>query len=120
MKFTNVLGLAVAAAIIAPVAAGAAEPPAAFNACKACHKTEAGKNGIGPSLFGVVGRKAGSLEGFNYSPAMKNAGWVWDVAKLTQYIGDPKAVVPGNKMPFAGLKKPEDAKAVAEYLATLK
>jgi cytochrome c len=120
MKFTNLLGLALAATIVAPLAAGAADAPAAFNACKACHKVEAGGKALGPSLFGVVGRKAGTLDGFAYSPAMKAAGWVWTPEELSKYIADPKATVPGNKMPFAGLKKPEDVKAVVEYLETLK
>ncbi len=120
MKLTNLLGLAFAAAIALPVAAGAADAPAAFNACKACHKTVAGGKGIGPSLFGVVGRKAGTEEGFNYSPAMKAVGWVWTPDELGKYIADPKGVVPGNRMPFMGLKKPEDVKAVVEYLGTLK
>ena len=118
MKFIKIAGLA--AVILAPVAANAADVPAAFGVCKACHKVEAGAKGMGPSLFGVVGRKAGSLEGFSYSPAMTGFGKVWDVAALTSYIGDPKGTVPGNKMAFAGIKKPEDAKAVAEYLSTLK
>lgn len=120
MKFTKILGLAVAAAVVVPMAAGAAEAPAAFNACKACHKTVAGGKGVGPSLFGVVGRKAGTLEGFNYSPAMKAAGWAWTPEELSKYIADPKGTVPGNKMPFAGLKDPTKVKEVVDYLATLK
>lgn len=120
MKFTNLVGLALAAALVVPAAAKAADAPAAFAPCKACHKTEAGGKGVGPSLFGVVGRKAGSLDGYNYSPAMKSFGKAWDVASLTSYIQDPKAVVPGNKMPFAGIKDAAKAKEVADYLATLK
>jgi cytochrome c len=115
------IGLALGAVLLAaPLAANAADAPAAFNQCKACHKVEAGKNGVGPSLFGVFGRKAGSAEGFSYSPAMASAGFNWDAAKLTAYIADPKATVPGNKMAFAGLKKPEDVAAVVEYLKGLK
>lgn len=120
MTFKTLMGAAVAAAILIPVAAGAADAPAAFNQCKACHRTEAGKNAVGPSLFGVVGRKAGTEPGFHYSPAMAAAGWIWEPAKLSEYISDPKKVVPGNKMAFMGLKKPEDVKAVVEYLQTLK
>lgn len=114
------VGLALAAILVAPVAVNAQEAPAAFNPCKACHKVEAGKNGVGPSLAGVVGRKAGSVDGFKYSDAMKASGLTWDEATLAKYLADPKAAVPGNKMAFAGIKKPEDLAAVIAYLKTAK
>lgn len=114
------VGLALAAMLLAPVAATAADAPAAFNQCKACHKVEAGKHGVGPSLFGVVGAKAGHAEGYKYSDAHIKSGLTWDEATLAKYLADPKATVPGNKMAFAGLKKDEDVKAVVEYLKTLK
>ncbi|MGE5506470.1 MAG: c-type cytochrome [Actinomycetota bacterium] len=118
---TKKFGLLVGAALLAaPFAASAADAPAAFNQCKACHKVEAGKNGVGPSLFGVFGRKAGTAEGFKYSDAMHAAGKTWDEASLSAYLADPKGAVPGNKMAFAGLKKPEDVKAVVDYLKTVK
>ena len=98
-------------------AASAQEAPAAFNQCKACHII--GKNGVGPNLAGVVGRKAGSVDGFKYSDAMKAAP-AWDEAALSKYLADPKGTIPGNKMAFAGLKKPEDVTAVVAYLKTLK
>lgn len=107
-------------AVIFAAPAVASEAPKAFNACKACHKTEAGKNGVGPSLFGVVGRKSGTGEGFKYSDAMKNAPITWDAATLSTYLADPKKAVPGNKMAFAGIKKAEEAKEVVEYLSSLK
>jgi cytochrome c len=88
--------------------------------CAVCHTVEAGKNKIGPSLFGVVGRKSGSLEGFNYSPAMKGSNLTWTADQLDAYIADPKKVVPGNRMAFAGLKKDEERKDVIAYLSTLK
>lgn len=98
-----------------------AEPPAAFAPCKVCHKAEAGVNLIGPSLWGVVGRKAGAAEGFaKYSDAMKESGIVWGPDSLAKYITDPKAAVPGNKMAFAGVKKPEDVTAIIDFLSTLK
>ncbi len=111
---------ALGAALFAAAPAFAADAPAALNQCKACHKFETGKNAVGPSLFGVVGRKAGTAPAFNYSPAMAAAGFDWTEEKLSAYIADPKAVVPGNKMTFPGLKKPEDVKAVVDYLVTLK
>lgn len=91
-----------------------------FNRCKACHTVDEAKNKVGPHLDGIVGRKAASLPDFAYSDAMKAKGaegLVWDEANLTTYLTDPKGFVPGNKMAFAGLKKPED---VANLVAFLK
>lgn len=90
-----------------------------FKKCMACHAID-DKNKIGPSLKGIVGRKAATVEGFKYSDAMlaKGAeGVVWDEATLAAYLPDPKAWVPGTKMAFAGLKKPEE---VADLIAFLK
>jgi len=100
--------------------AQAADAPAAFKACQTCHKIEAGAKLMGPSLFGVVGRKAGSVADFGYSDAMKNSGITWDEDHLKAFIADPKAGVPGTKMVFAGLKKPDDVAAVVDFLKTLK
>jgi cytochrome c len=91
-----------------------------FSKCAVCHTLVAGKNGLGPSLFGVVGRHSASVEGYNYSEAMKAANKTWDEATLDAYLTDPKALIPGNKMAFAGLPKPEDRANVIAYLATLK
>ncbi|MGE5476057.1 MAG: c-type cytochrome [Bacteroidales bacterium] len=110
--------------VSAPALAQTAGDPAAgekvFNQCKACHTIEAGKNRVGPSLHGVVGRPAGSVEGFQYSPAMKSSGLTWTPETLDKYLTDPKATVPGNKMAFAGLKKPEDRTNVIAYLSQQK
>jgi cytochrome c len=84
--------------------------------CSICHSVEPGKNKIGPSLAGVVGRKAGSVPGYSYSDANKKSGLTWDEATLDKYLTDPRAVVPGTKMLFAGLKNPADRKAVIAYL----
>ena len=84
--------------------------------CAICHTLEAGKNKIGPSLAGVVGRKAGSVPGFAYSAANKNSGDIWDAQTLDTYLADPRKFMPGTKMVFAGLKNPEDRKALIEYL----
>ena len=91
-----------------------------FNKCMACHTIE-DKNKVGPSLHGIVGRKAASVEGFKYSDAMlaKGAeGVIWDEATLAAYLPDPKAFVPGTKMTFPGLKNPEDVANVIAYLKT--
>jgi len=84
--------------------------------CAICHTLEAGKNKIGPSLAGVVGRKAGSVPGFAYSAANKNSGDIWDAQTLDTYLAEPRKFMPGTKMVFAGLKNPEDRKALIEYL----
>ena len=75
-----------------------------FKKCQACHSIEPGKNMLGPSLAGIIGRKAGTEPGYTYSPAMKQANIVWDAKSLDAYLTDPQKVVPGNKMPFPGLK----------------
>ncbi|MCW2239052.1 c-type cytochrome [Azospirillum canadense] len=88
-----------------------------FNQCKACHTIDAGgPNRVGPNLHGVVGRKSGSHEGFNYSDAMKKAEITWDEASLDKYLTDPKAAIPGNKMAFAGVKNEQARKDLIAYL----
>ena len=88
-----------------------------FNQCKACHTIEdGGPNRVGPNLHGVVGRKAASKEGFNYSDAMKNAGLTWDEESLDKYLADPKGAVPGNKMAFAGVKNEQARKDLIAFL----
>ena len=77
----------------------------AFQACSACHSLEPGRHMTGPSLAGIWGRKAASVEGFvRYSPALKSAGVVWNEDTLDAWMADPKSVVPGNRMTFSGLK----------------
>ncbi|WP_425114956.1 copper-containing nitrite reductase [Bradyrhizobium sp.] len=88
-----------------------------YRKCQACHSIESGKNMLGPSLAGVIGRKAGTEAGYNYSPAMKSADIVWNPQTLDQYLTDPAKVVPGNKMPFPGLKTDHDRTDVIAYLA---
>lgn len=93
-----------------------------FKKCAACHKVgEGAKNATGPILNGIIGEKAGIVEGFKFSNAMIEAGekgLVWDATTLDAYLADPKGYVPGNKMSFAGLKKAEDRAAVIAYLST--
>ena len=88
--------------------------------CGICHSAEAGKNKIGPSLFGVVGRKAGSVADYSYSEAMRNSGLTWDGASLDVYLANPRNKVPGTKMTFPGLPKEPDRADVISYLSTLK
>ncbi len=99
-------------------AADAAHGKALFAACIACHSET--PDALGPSLKGVAGRKAGSLEDFRYSSAMKRAGFTWDAANLRDYLHDPQAKVKGNHMPFSGYGNVGDADDVAAYLQTYK
>ena len=88
----------------------------AFAKCKTCHSLTEGENKVGPSLAHVVGRKAGSLEGFKYSEAMKNSGVIWTEETLQQYLANPKAFVPGNKMVFSGIRKEDERADIIAYL----
>jgi nitrite reductase (NO-forming) len=88
-----------------------------FKKCQACHSLEPGKIILGPSLSGIIGRKSGAEPNFNYSPAMKQAALTWDAATLDAYLMDPQKIVPGNRMPFPGLKTDQDRKDVIAFLA---
>ncbi|HEX4889471.1 MAG TPA: cytochrome c family protein [Alphaproteobacteria bacterium] len=88
-----------------------------FKKCQACHSIVAADgNKIGPNLHGVIGRKAGTQEGFNYSDAMKASGIVWDEASIEKYLRDPKGFIPKNKMAFVGLKKDSDLANVLAFI----
>jgi len=102
----------------APVSAQDVENGAdVFKKCRACHQVgETAKNAVGPVLNGLIGRKAGSIEGFNYSDSNKNSGVTWDDETFAKYIKDPRAAMPGNKMAFAGIKDPEDIKDLTAFL----
>ena len=87
-----------------------------YRKCQACHSLEAGKNALGPSLAGIVGKKSGEVPNYNYSAAMKAANIVWDAATLDAYLLDPQKLIPQNKMPFPGLKTANERKDVIAYL----
>lgn len=88
-----------------------------FRKCQACHSLNPGKNLVGPSLAGIIGRKAGADPTFSYSPAMKQSGITWNVQTIETYLGDPQKLVPGNRMPFPGLKSEHDRSDVVAFLS---
>src|ERR1051325_9246552 len=110
----------VALAVMMSDAASAQDDPGQIifnNACRTCHTVKEGDNRLGPSLARVVGRKAGSLEGYQYSDAMKKSGVTWDEATLDRFIENPEAVVHGNNMkPYAGMTAANDRAAIIAYL----
>ncbi len=89
---------------------------AVFNQCKACHVLEPGQNRVGPTLHGIIGRKAGTVEGYSYSEANKNSGVTWTEQVMFEYLENPREFMPGTKMAFVGLKKPEDRANVIAYI----
>ena len=123
MRFPRVILTLNILAVIAASSAEAADVEAgktAFKKCALCHTTEAGKNKIGPSLFGIVGRKSATLENFNYSEAMEKFDHTWDEGTLDEYLADPRGTVPGTKMIFPGIKDKAERDDVIAYLETLK
>ena len=134
MKFGLALLGAAAALLVAASAAFAAPVPldvadggkkmmgdpahgkSIFNRCMVCHSIDAGVNHIGPSLHGVVGRPAGTVPKFMYSGANKKSGITWSQQKIYDYLKNPQAMVPGTKMTFPGLPKPQDRADVVAYL----
>jgi cytochrome c len=98
-------------------AQNAEEGAKVFAQCRACHQIgENAKNGVGPHLNGIIGRKAGTIEGYNYTAANKNSGLTWDEATFSEYIKNPKAKIPGTKMVYAGLKDEEKIKDLIAFL----
>ena len=89
-----------------------------YRKCQVCHSLEPGKDVLGPSLAGIIGRNSGAEPNYAYSSALKNANLTWDAKTLDSYLDDPQKVVPGNKMPFPGLKTPQDRTDVIAYLAS--
>ncbi|WP_343038611.1 cytochrome c family protein [Roseovarius faecimaris] len=105
------------AAVVA--AADADKGKKVFNKCKACHKLEDGKNGVGPHLYGVVGRAVDSVDGFRYSGSLSAVAETWTADTLNAFLENPKGFAPGTKMAFAGLKKEEDRANVIAYLESV-
>ena len=121
MKSTLLMAVAAGAFCIAGAqAANVAHGKALFQAqCAACHSVSPGQNGIGPSLAGVYGAKAASTPGFEFSPALKKSGIVWNASTLDKFLANPQADVPGTKMPYMGMANATDRADVVAYLQTL-
>jgi cytochrome c len=115
-------GAALLAALATPaLAADAGDGKTIFARCAICHTVvKGGPNGLGPDLFGVVGRKAASLPSFMYSGALKSSGITWTPDKLKMWIAGPQRLVPGTKMAFGGISNPHQIDDVIAYLSTLK
>jgi cytochrome c len=110
------MALVLAAAGVARADGDAARGEKRFEECATCHSTQAGVNGVGPSLHDVFGRKAGGLDDYRYSPAMKRSGITWTPQALDTFVADPQKAVPNNRMPFAGMP---DAAERADLIAYL-
>jgi cytochrome c len=118
MFFRSFLAVAFSAAAVgAANAQDVAAGEKSFNKCRACHQVgESAKNALGPMLNGLIGRKAGTIDGYNYSDANRNSGLVWDETVFAEYIKDPKAKIPGTKMMFSGIKSEQEIKDLTAFL----
>lgn len=101
---------------MAEAAPNAQQGKQVFAQCAGCHSLEAGKNGVGPSLHGLMGRKAGTVAGFNYSPAMKKANVTWDEDSLGKFLSNPQKFVPGNRMMIPGVSNQAQRDNLIAYL----
>ncbi len=107
-----------ASAAVAQDSPSATDPQVAFNNhCRQCHSTKEGDNRLGPNLYQVVGREAGTAEGYRYSSALSQADWTWDDEMLDKWITNPDSVASGNKMkPYPGLEDEAQRAAIIEHL----
>jgi cytochrome c len=119
LKLLSVFTALMSCMIALPISAGAVDIKngrAVYKRCSACHSLEPSQNGIGPTLYKLLGRRAGTVPGYLYSSAMKNAGIVWNAATLTQYLRNPNRSIPGSKMEFSGISNARDMEDLLAYL----
>jgi len=116
MRMTATLSITLLLVAAARADGDPARGEARFQECAACHRLEAGANEVGPSLHGIFMRKAGELADFRYSPAMKRSGIIWTPETIEQYIADPQATIPANRMPYAGMTNAGDRADLIAYL----
>jgi cytochrome c len=90
-----------------------------YEECIACHDLKPGEQEVGPTLKGVLGRAAGTLQGFRFSAAMKRSGITWDRAALEKFLADPQELVRGNRMPYSGISEPADLSALLDFLESV-
>jgi cytochrome c len=112
----SALTMLLAATGVARADGDAARGEKRFDECATCHSLKEGVNGVGPSLHGVLGRKAAGIDDFRYSPAMKRSGLTWTPQALATFIADPQKAVPNNRMPFAGMPEGADRDDLIAYL----
>jgi len=109
-----------AASVLLAVAAAAQDDPGQLmfnNACRTCHTVKQGDNRLGPNLYKIIGRLAGSVDSYNYSSALENADFAWDEETLDRFIANPEQAVPGNNMkPFGGISSKEDRARIIGFL----
>jgi cytochrome c len=115
-QVTVAMALLLAAPLAAHADGDAAKGEKRFEECATCHSTQAGVNGVGPSLHDVFGRKAASLDDYRYSPAMKRSGITWTPQTLSNFVADPQKAVPNNRMPFAGMPDTAERADLIAYL----
>ena len=116
---TLILALALGSTAAAAQTGDPARGKATFARCAACHAMVPGKNGVGPSLAGVVGRKAASVPGYRYSPALQASGLTWDAATIARFIAGPAKLVKGTKMLAPPVSNPQDQANIVAYLKTV-
>lgn len=122
-RITHAAALAAALCVCIAATAGAqdaniADGQKSFAKCRPCHQIgEGAKNIVGPELNGIVGRKAGSVAGYNYSDANRKSGLIWDEATIKEYMRNPRAKVPGTRMAFAGITRESEINNLFAYLA---
>jgi|APGre2960657468_1045069.scaffolds.fasta_scaffold55939_2 cytochrome c len=113
-------GVCLSLALLSVLSSAAQAQPSGFERCAVCHTVTGTSGEQGPSLLGIVGRAAGSLEDFRYSRPMTRSGITWDETTLNDFLRAPDELVPGTRMPFEGIESDAERAAIIEYLKTLK